>query len=103
MDLKNLIKISFEDWCSEYQPIINHIDPNASFDDGEGGVMFETYGAELDFVRTYAENNPQYVWTYLDGKNYPLVCEGYHLVNRIGYFLTVKPAKPDTHYVIHLP
>jgi hypothetical protein len=65
--------------------------------------MFETYGPELDFVRAYAENNPLNIWTYLDGKNYPLVCEGYQFVNRIGYFVTKNPAKPNTQYEIHLP
>ena len=103
MKVKNFIQMNIEDWCSEYQPIINHIDPNASFDDGEGGAMFETYGPELDFVRAYAENNPQHVWTYLDGKNYPLICEGYQFVNRIGYFITKQPAKPHTEYEITLP
>jgi len=98
-----LCRISFEDWCEEYSPLINDINPNASFDDGDGGVMFETYGPELDLVLDFAKNSPRHVWTYMDGKNYPLVCEGYHLVNRIGYFLTMKPAKPDTQYEIFLP
>ena len=103
MELQDLVKISFEDWCKEYEPVINHIDPNASFDDGDGGVMFETYGPELKFVLNCAKANPLHVWTYMDGKNYPIVCEGYHLVNRIGYFVTVKSARPNTEYEIHLP
>lgn len=102
MVLNDLIKINFEDWCKEYQPVINHIDPNASFDDGNGGVMFETYGPELDFVLTYAKDKPLHVWTYMDGKDSALIVEGYHLVNRIGYFITANPAKENTGYEINL-
>lgn len=103
MELQNLIKISIEDWHEEYKPVINHVNPDASFDDGNGGTMFETYGLELEHVLDVAKKTPLHVWTYMDGKNYPLICEGYHLVNRIGYFLTTKPAKPNTRYEIHLP
>jgi hypothetical protein len=98
----NLIKMSFEDWCNEYQPVINHIDPYASFDDGNGGVMFETYGPELNFVLNCAKATPLHVWTYMDGKNSALVTEGYHLVNRIGYFITANPAKENIGYEINL-
>jgi hypothetical protein len=91
----------FEDWCSMYNPIINVFDENASFDDGEGGVMFETYGKELDFVLATADSTPENVWTYLDGMDgSPIVVNGYWLVNRIGYFVTHKPAEPDTQYFI---
>ena len=92
--------LDFGLWCDEYKPQINHLDENASVDDGQGGIMFETYGPELDYVLSVTKTKPLHVWTYMDGKHYPIVCEGYHLVNRIGYFTTDKPADPNTQYEI---
>lgn len=97
-----VMKMEFAKWSDEFKPLTNHLDPDASVDDGNGGIMFETYGAELDYVLSMAETKPLHVWTYMDAKDYPIVCEGYHLVNRIGYFITEKPAEPDTHYTIYL-
>jgi hypothetical protein len=45
-------------------PIQNHLDEDATFD----GTMYETYGAELDFVFSVsqAENTNKTVWTILE-------------------------------------
>jgi hypothetical protein len=51
-----------------------------SFGDGPG-CLFETYAAELTFVR---DQDPRTIWTLVegdDGNQY--VISGYHLVNRI--------------------
>lgn len=86
--------MTVEDWLNTYKPLVNHLDSNASWQDGDGrGVMFETYGAEVEFV---LDCEPLCVWTYLagdDGNDF--VTNGYHLVNRIGYFVTQKPAPDD--------
>ena len=71
-----------EQWCEKYQPIQNHITQN-------GDDKFETYGEELDFVRA---QNPQCIWTLVDGDDGNLyIVNGYHLVNRINYFVTEIP------------
>lgn len=70
------------EWDEKYKPITNHLDEHASFN----GVMFETYGEELEFVKTHQN---KYIWTYLDGDDGdPLIVAGFHLFNRIGYFVT---------------
>lgn len=77
--------ITDQEWTETYQPIKNPIDPDASCD----GEMFETYGEDLDFVR---QQNPAHIWTYADDDNgKPFIQSGYHLVNRIGYFVTKNP------------
>lgn len=82
------MEITLEEWDKTYKPITNHLDEHASF----GGVMFETFGAELDFVRSHTD---KFIWTYIDGENdASYIVEGYHLVNRIGYFITEVSA-PD--------
>lgn len=91
-----IIDLSFDEWCDTYKPVVNTIGNNSSFDDGDGGIMFETYGSEYDFVVQTARDNPFVVWTYIDGDNGTYVVNGYNIVNRIGYFITEVPFDGDT-------
>lgn len=89
----NFIELSMEEWESTYKPIYNHIDSNASFQDESGqGIMFETYGDEVDFVKS---QSPDKIWMYGsgdDGGTY--IWNGWGFVNRLGYFITEVPC-PD--------
>lgn len=81
--------MNYDEWCEHYKPIKNHIDPNAGF----GGEMFETYGAEVEFVK---EQDPSKIWTVLTGDDGGLyLCSGWHYVNRLGYFVTEVPLESD--------
>ena len=72
-------------WEAKYQPMDNHIDTNA-------GDKFETYGEELDYVLSIANSEPARVWTLVDGADGNLyIVDGYHLVNRVNYFVTKNP------------
>ena len=62
----------------------NHLDDNASLD----GVMYETYGPELDYVRA---QDPRHIWTFCEEEGVLFFSQGYHLVNRLGYVITEKP------------
>jgi hypothetical protein len=78
-------EISEDEWFEKYKPIKNNLDKHASFDD----YMFETYDEELAFVKEQDEFN---IWTYADGDNGgTFIFNGYHIVNRIGYFITEVP------------
>lgn len=70
-------------WEAEYKPIKNHLVPDSSWN----GTMFETYGDEVDFVINQDDHN---TWTWVDGDDGTYLVSGYHLVNRIGYFITEK-------------
>lgn len=88
----NFIELTFDEWCEQYKPIVNHLDDNASFDNGDGGIMFETYGDEVAFVKS---QSPANIWMYGsgdDGGTY--VWNGWGFVNRLGYFITEVPC-PD--------
>jgi hypothetical protein len=87
------IEMDFDEWCETYKPIVNHIDNNASFDNGEGGIMFETYGEEVEFVKAQDENR---IWMYGDGDDGgSYIWSGWGFVNRLGYFITDKPFAND--------
>jgi hypothetical protein len=91
-----------EDVFDETYPLLrNHLNPNASWGDGEGsGCLFETYGEELDFVR---KQDPRTIWTLLDGDDGDLyLASGYHLVNRIGYLVSSVPVRGDANLQVHI-
>ncbi|MFN6951352.1 MAG: hypothetical protein ACK4NE_01990 [Albidovulum sp.] len=77
--------LTFDDWRDAYRPIRNTLRPAAPFD----GLMFETFGPELDAV---AAADPACVWTIVDGEDESLwLLSGCHFVNRLGYLITERP------------
>ena len=90
----NLIELTMEEWEATYKPIPNNIDPNASFQNEDGiGIMFETYGDEVEFVK---KAHPNHIWMYGsgdDGGTY--IWNGWGFVNRLGYFITEVPFPQD--------
>jgi hypothetical protein len=72
----------------KYTPIKNHLDANASFN----GVLFETYGKELEFVRQQPADR---IWTWIDGEDGTYLVQGYAFVNRIGYIITKEPYRQN--------
>ena len=98
--MNEFIELTEEEWFDTFKPIPNHIDDNASFNDGEQGYMFETYGAELDFVRSQESNR---IWTYIDGDvGGTYIVQGMGIVNRIGYFVTTVPFNGSKDYQIKI-
>jgi len=92
---ETFIEQTFESWLEEFKPITNHLDPNASFQDESGkGIMFETYGDEVEFVK---KQDPRCIWTYGDGDDGGgYIWSGWHFVNRLGYFITEVPCPENT-------
>ena len=98
--MKKLIELTEEEWFEQFKPIPNHIDVDASFNDGDQGYMFETYGEELEFVKAQAPNT---IWMYGDGDNGgSYIWNGWHIVNRIGYFVTTVPFDETKDYQIQI-
>ena len=80
----------FDAWEERYEPIKN---PFAQKQNGEYVEdKFETYGDELHYVLNVAKTAPARVWTLVDGDDGNLyIVDGYHLVNRMNYFITTHP------------
>jgi hypothetical protein len=94
LEERNPTSLTYDAWEEQFHPVINHINPDASFDNGtgNGGTLFETYGAEQDFVRTHDEHH---VWTYLEAGAATCIVNGWVYANRIGYFVTATPWRKD--------
>jgi hypothetical protein len=59
--------------------------------------MYETYGKDLDLLRSQPIEN---IWTYCIAGDEAYIISGYHIVNRIGYYITEKPYPPDEYIVV---
>jgi sulfatase maturation enzyme AslB (radical SAM superfamily) len=80
-------QITWDEFEEQFKPIQNHLDNNASCN----GWMFETYGAELDYVIEQTHKDPFKVWTVVDNDGLMSITDGYHIVNRMGYIITEVP------------
>ena len=93
----DFVAMTFCDWSDKFQPIGNHISDGQGFDD----CLFETNGAELDFVIEFGKENPERVWTIIQGDDGELyTTNGFHFVNRFGYLLTSVDAVEGCQYEI---
>jgi hypothetical protein len=79
------MEITEELWDEKYVPVRNHIDKDSAFN----GTMFETFGAELEYINTL---DYHFVWTwYTDDCD--IIESGRGTVNRMGYFVSEVPWK----------
>lgn len=93
--------LSYDKWIETFTPQTNITTAGSAFD----GTMYETYGADLAEVLIWADGKHRHlhVWTLVENDDGDLViCEGYHRVNRMGYFLTGMPAEAGVQYIVTL-
>jgi len=84
------IELTFEEADEQFKFMVNNYDENASFD----GLMFETYGDEVEYVKSKPHNR---IWMYGDGDDGgTYIWSGWGFVNRIGYFISEKPVPDNT-------
>jgi hypothetical protein len=86
---------TYEEWAAYYRPMTNHFVETASFD----GVMFETYGKELEYVNGFPYNR---VWTYISDVDGDRIEPGMRIVDRLGYFLTGEPWLEEEYEIFDL-
>ena len=82
---------SDDDFFEKYDVVKNVLGDHGSYD----GYMFETFGHELDYVLQINQNNPKKVWTLIEGDEGEYIASGFHLVNRMGYFVTVEEREKE--------
>lgn len=71
---------TYSAWEQTFKPIYSNPDNNT--------MQWETYGDEVEYVIQQDNHN---VWTEVDGESGTYILNGYHLVNRIHYYITEKP------------
>ena len=76
--------ISEDEFMEIYKPQPNPFNESAPL----GGLLFETVGPELDFVKAVGQSDPGRVWTLLDCDGEWVYSSGFHFCNRMGYLLT---------------
>ena len=76
----------WDEWASKYKPTGN-----------EGFELLETYGTDLDTVQG---TDPRYVWTWSQGDYCDIITAGYHVVNRLGYYITEVPWTNEHDYCL---
>lgn len=81
----NPLQLTEDEFYSKFTMVKNHLDEDACLD----GCMFETYGAELEYIASLAETKT--VWTFTEGDKGMFFQTGAHWVNRQGYFVTTEP------------
>jgi hypothetical protein len=88
--MDNFIEMTFEEADEKFRFMVNNYDDNASFE----GLMFETYGDEVEYVKTKPQNR---IWMYGQGDDGGLyIWSGWGFVNRIGYFISEQPVPDNT-------
>lgn len=88
------ITLTETEWRDKYRPILNPIDNSHGYD----GCLFETYGDERDFVIKHWEKHPNQIWTLMDDGS---ITNGYHYVNRAGYFICQEDANGAIFYTVN--
>lgn len=87
--------ITEDEFYDTYTILKNPFDDNAAFDGG----MLETYGQEQDYA-FYLSKQTNRVWTILEGDGDLYYTTGYHLINRLGYLITLQPYTEDIEVVL---
>jgi hypothetical protein len=87
------VSLTWEEFEEQFKPIKNTI---SKYPDN---FMFETYGEELEFVQ---KQNPNNIWTESQIDYGFVTSEGYHFVNRMGYYITEVPWEDNTQYEVDL-
>jgi hypothetical protein len=75
--------MTYEEFTETYKPVTNHFQ-----EAGFNGWLFETYGQELEHVQN---TESEYIWTVLECEDRLYLTAGFHVVNRLGYFITSNP------------
>ena len=69
---------TYDAWVDTFKPIKNSL---VKYDQ----LHFETYGEEYEFVKA---QDPNTIWTEVDGEEGTYIVSGWHYVNRIHYYIT---------------
>lgn len=93
MTIKPVIEYQgWSEWENKFKPIKNHFrDPQHE------EIIFETYGEELEFVKS---QDHRHVWTNIQGDYSDVIVAGFAYVNRLHYYITEIPWESEDEYAL---
>lgn len=89
-------ELTEKEFDSKFHMIKNHLVEDASFE----GCMFETYGKELEYVKSKISSN--IVWTIIESEDKLYLFSGFWLINRLGYIITEESYKENKDISVNL-
>ena len=91
-----LISMCFDKWFENFKPLVNPNSDGSGLCIDEYCYMYETYGHDLEKVLKVVNSSTEetHIWTLIEGD------DGYHLVNRQGYFITLNPVPTGSSYEV---
>lgn len=88
--------LGFDTWVDTFSPLPNisktATSPSIIKGDEEKLLGFETYGSDLEFIKS---KDPTYVWTLVQEDDCVYIKPGVSLVNRLIYLVTYNPWSSD--------
>ena len=98
--MSDVITMDEYTWFDKYKPIPNTVpggtQGQCGLAVGNEGYMYETYGPDLAFVQKIRIAESHCVWTQTEEDGVCIIQNGYHHINRMGYFITEIPFIPST-------
>lgn len=79
--------ISMDEWIETFDTVV---------DSKNELRMFNDTGRDLAEIMVFHAQHPDRVWTMIEGEEEPIIANGLKNVDRLGYFLTEKPAPKNT-------
>lgn len=90
----NMTTPDLNDFERKYTLVKN---PNPHCEGSPSDCLFETYSPDIDFVQSQA---PRQVWTLTEEEGTQYITAGFHLANRLGFFVTREEwADPEECYL----
>ena len=80
--------MTWQEFADNFKPL------KRTMSNGDEVYPYETYGEELDFVRSQPAEN---IWTEIDGEGGCFIISGYRLVNRIQYYVCEVPVSTEAY------
>lgn len=90
-----IIKLDEEAFYKHFTLIENKLVDDAPFD----GFMFETFGNEVEFIKA---QDPKKIWTIIEEDGVMTYQSGWHIVNRLGYFISEEEVSIGIEYYVEL-
>ena len=99
--METQITLSEAAFIALFQPLKNVVNPDASFDFGAGGIMYDIDGDDHDHI---IAQPLLHIWTICtDGPHGDYITSGYHHADQLGYILTQHPAPEGINIIVELP